>query len=67
MGTAFAVAVVAVAMQLQALWFLLTSFIVTTISAAYFRKRIGGVTGDCMGATNQITEVAVYFTGTLLR
>ena len=24
------------------------------------KRRIGGVTGDCFGATNQITEIAVY-------
>jgi adenosylcobinamide-GDP ribazoletransferase len=28
----------------------------------YFRK-IGGVTGDCFGATNQLTEIAVYLCG----
>lgn len=27
---------------------------------AYFRRSIGGITGDCLGATNQITEVMVY-------
>jgi adenosylcobinamide-GDP ribazoletransferase len=26
----------------------------------YYRRRIGGVTGDCLGATNQLTEVAIY-------
>jgi len=28
----------------------------------YYRHRIGGVTGDCLGATNQLTEVALYLT-----
>src|SRR5262245_20417194 len=28
----------------------------------YYRRRIGGVTGDCLGATNQLTEVALYLT-----
>ena len=27
---------------------------------AYFRKKFGGVTGDCMGATQQLTEVVFY-------
>ncbi len=27
---------------------------------AYFRKRIGGYTGDCLGATQQISELVVY-------
>ncbi len=27
----------------------------------YFRKKLGGITGDCMGSTQQITEVVFYF------
>jgi adenosylcobinamide-GDP ribazoletransferase len=26
----------------------------------YFQKRIGGYTGDCLGATQQVTEVVFY-------
>ncbi|WP_026999123.1 adenosylcobinamide-GDP ribazoletransferase [Eisenibacter elegans] len=26
----------------------------------YFRKRIGGYTGDCLGATQQVAEVVIY-------
>ncbi len=37
----------------------------TVITAAYYRSQIGGVTGDCFGATNQLTEIAVYFCGVL--
>jgi adenosylcobinamide-GDP ribazoletransferase len=36
---------------------------VTTASSIYYFHRIGGVTGDCFGATNQLTEIAVYFCG----
>lgn len=42
---------------------LLASLAVVFFSAAYYRRRIGGVTGDCFGATNQLVEVAVYFCG----
>ena len=28
--------------------------------ALYFRHRIGGYTGDCLGATQQVAEVAIY-------
>lgn len=30
------------------------------LAAAYFRHRIGGYTGDCLGALQQVSEVAVY-------
>lgn len=33
----------------------------------YYRRRIGGVTGDCLGATNQLTEVAIYLAAVALR
>ena len=33
----------------------------TTLAAArYFVKRLGGYTGDCLGATQQLTELAFY-------
>jgi adenosylcobinamide-GDP ribazoletransferase len=35
----------------------------TLLTAAYYRSQIGGVTGDCFGATNQLTEIAIYFCG----
>jgi adenosylcobinamide-GDP ribazoletransferase len=37
--------------------------VITTLSGLYYSRRIGGVTGDCFGATNQLTEIAVYFCG----
>jgi len=33
------------------------------LSGFYYFRRIGGVTGDCFGATNQLAEIAVYFCG----
>jgi adenosylcobinamide-GDP ribazoletransferase len=33
---------------------------ITAVAAAYFRARLGGITGDCLGATNQIVELATY-------
>jgi len=38
---------------------------ITLASGLYYRSQIGGVTGDCFGATNQLTEIAVYFCGVL--
>ncbi|MBU0753450.1 MAG: adenosylcobinamide-GDP ribazoletransferase [Gammaproteobacteria bacterium] len=33
---------------------------VTPLAARYFAKRLGGYTGDCLGATQQLTELAFY-------
>jgi adenosylcobinamide-GDP ribazoletransferase len=35
--------------------------VITVLAARYFVKRIGGYTGDCLGATQQLTELAFYF------
>ena len=34
--------------------------LVTVVGARYFRRRIGGMTGDCLGAANQLVELATY-------
>jgi adenosylcobinamide-GDP ribazoletransferase len=34
--------------------------LVTLLAARSFVKRIGGYTGDCLGATQQLTEIAFY-------
>ena len=34
---------------------------VTLLAARYFVRRIGGYTGDCLGATQQLSELAFYF------
>ncbi|HEX4241535.1 MAG TPA: adenosylcobinamide-GDP ribazoletransferase [Steroidobacteraceae bacterium] len=36
----------------------LTAGIVTAVAAIYFRRRIGGCTGDCLGAVQQLSELA---------
>jgi len=32
----------------------------TFLAARYFVKRIGGYTGDCLGAAQQLAELAIY-------
>jgi adenosylcobinamide-GDP ribazoletransferase len=59
-GTALAVALVVGLMGRKALLPLLAAVVVTALSALYYRRRLGGVTGDCLGATNQLTEIAIY-------
>jgi adenosylcobinamide-GDP ribazoletransferase len=39
--------------------------VLTLLSAFYYKSQIGGVTGDCYGATNQLAEIAVYLCGVL--
>ncbi len=34
--------------------------LLTLLAARYFIRRIGGYTGDCLGATQQLTEIAFY-------
>lgn len=36
---------------------------VTALSGMYYKHRIDGITGDCFGATSQLTLVAVYLCG----
>jgi adenosylcobinamide-GDP ribazoletransferase len=45
---------------------LLAVALLTLLSGFYFRARLQGITGDCLGATNQLTEVALYVTALIL-
>ncbi len=62
-GTLFSFACAVLLMRGQAVGAILGAILVTLLSGMYYRRRIGGVTGDCFGATNQITEIAVYLCG----
>lgn len=44
----------------------LVTGLVTLLSGLYFRSRLQGITGDCLGATNQLTEVTLYLTAVVL-
>lgn len=36
-------------------------YLVKMVLSSFFKKKIGGYTGDCLGATQQVVEVAYYF------
>lgn len=40
----------------------LVAALVTLIAGLWFHRRLGGMTGDCLGAANQLVETGVYLT-----
>ena len=62
-GSGFAFAIVIFALRWSAVVPLLAALFVTVLSGWYYFRKIGGVTGDCFGATSQLAEIAVYFCG----
>jgi len=47
-------------------WAASTAVLITAITGLYYQKRLGGITGDCLGATMQLAEIGVYLTGVLV-
>jgi adenosylcobinamide-GDP ribazoletransferase len=64
-ATALALILVSVAGGPAAMAMIVAACGVAALTGAYYRRRIGGVTGDCLGATCQLTECAVYLTGVI--
>lgn len=62
-GTLFSIAIVWYLLRAEFWIPVLADSVVTLLSGLYYARRIGGVTGDCFGATNQLAEIAVYFCG----
>lgn len=61
LASLFALAPCAALDPAAAVWGVGGVLLVTALAARYFRRRIGGYTGDCLGATQQVAEVAFYF------
>lgn len=59
-GTATLLAVSGLLSWPRALASLAGVALVVFLTGRYYRSRLGGVTGDCLGASNQIAETVVY-------
>jgi len=62
-GSVLAFTIAGCALRWQAVAPIVAVSAITLLSGLYYRSRIGGVTGDCFGATNQLAEIAVYVCG----
>jgi adenosylcobinamide-GDP ribazoletransferase len=63
LGTLLSFAIVFYFMRIEFWIPVFVALVITALSGLYYSRRIGGVTGDCFGATNQLTEIAIYFCG----
>lgn len=45
----------------EALFVLAFTAVITVLALRTFARRLGGYTGDCLGATQQVAELAIYF------
>jgi adenosylcobinamide-GDP ribazoletransferase len=48
--------------KIELLWILIPLFSILIYLTYYFKKWIGGYTGDCLGCTQQVAEVCFYLT-----
>lgn len=62
-GTLIAFSVAFFLLRLDGVGPTIMVLLLTLFSGLYYRWRIGGITGDCFGATIQLAEIAVYVCG----
>ena len=62
-GSLVALAIMFALLRRRAVVPVLASVGITLVTGLYYKRRIGGITGDCFGATNQLAEIAVYLCG----
>jgi adenosylcobinamide-GDP ribazoletransferase len=62
-GSVFGFTVVAIALRRSAAAPTLVAILAVGLSGWFYSRELGGVTGDCFGATSELTEIAVYFCG----
>jgi adenosylcobinamide-GDP ribazoletransferase len=59
-ASAFALIICGLTLGLAAVAVAVIAAVVTWLAGRYFQRRIGGITGDALGAANQVVELAVY-------
>jgi adenosylcobinamide-GDP ribazoletransferase len=62
-GTLLAFAIVGCLMRASMTIPIVAASAVVLFSGIYYKQRIGGITGDCFGATIQLTLIAIYLCG----
>jgi adenosylcobinamide-GDP ribazoletransferase len=62
-GSLFTIVTVVVALRKAAIAPVLSAIAIPLLSSLFYMRKFGGITGDCFGATNQLTEIAVYLCG----
>lgn len=60
LGSAFAIVIVGFVLGVHAVVPVAAASAVALFSGLVYRSKLGGVTGDCLGATIQTSEIAVY-------
>ena len=64
-ATLLAIAIPAYLLRTHAIAPIAVTVAITLASGLFYRARLGGITGDCFGATNQLSEIAVLLCGVL--
>jgi len=62
-GTLVALGIAALFLKGALLWAGSMALLIATVTGLYYQRHLGGVTGDCLGATIQLVEIGVYLTG----
>jgi len=62
-STIFSFALAIALLRVQAIAPILSAIAIAWLTGMYYKRRIGGITGDCFGATIQLAEIGVYLCG----
>ncbi len=65
-GTILALGIASLFLNGAVWWAGSVAVLVTATAGFYYQKRLGGITGDCLGATIQLAEIGVYLTGVVV-